>query len=716
MSGRPVTIRQSMLRNFAVLILLTSGTILLATWVAGSAAVEDLSKSLIERTATRTETELDRFFGTVQSNVMIGTDWVRGGILDPTDHEAMNTLFVPILRQYPQLSSMMVATSDGVEYLLLRDPLKPTAWTNRIVQAGTWGRRVFNRRWDTATGEVEEDFSELEYDPRNRIWYREALKAQAGKEVFWTEPVIFFITKDPGITAATHWEVDGTTYVVAFDLLLLDISRFTTDLPVSSRGTAFVLVEDTGSDELAVVGLPRDERYDTPAAIREALLFTPLETAVADTAATLPPAAGHSHPAMSAAVSAWAKVGKPETAFRFQAAGEPWWGGFHSYPLGKNTFRIGVVVPEQDFLGDVIRQRNITLAVSLVALAVALAMALAMARTYGRPLESLADSSRRIRGLDLDEHAAVESTLAEITQLAEAQQQMLSTLQSFAKYVPMEVVRELLRRGEVAQIGGTSESLTILFTDISGFTTIAEALGPEALTDHMADYFHEALTVLERHEATVDKLIGDAIVAFWGAPRPDAAHADHALAAVLEIQRQLAACNARWRQQGLPELHTRFGLATGRVIVGNVGARSRLSYTVLGDTVNLAARLEGINKFYGTDVLVSEEVRQTVTTPLDWRLVDLVAVKGKRQGKRIYEPLGPVGQTDRRRLDFARRYELAWAVYQNRQFGEALAMIETLQQDWPDDVSLTRLRQICAEYQQHPPPEDWDGVARMATK
>jgi adenylate cyclase len=477
-----------------------------------------------------------------------------------------------------------------------------------------------------------------------------------------------------------------------------------------------VLVEDTGSDELAVVGLPRDERYDTPAAIREALLFTPLETAVADTAATLPPAAGHSHPAMSAAVSAWAKVGKPETAFRFQAAGEPWWGGFHSYPLGKNTFRIGVVVPEQDFLGDVIRQRNITLAVSLVALAVALAMALAMARTYGRPLESLADSSRRIRGLDLDEHAAVESTLAEITQLAEAQQQMLSTLQSFAKYVPMEVVRELLRRGEVAQIGGTSESLTILFTDISGFTTIAEALGPEALTDHMADYFHEALTVLERHEATVDKLIGDAIVAFWGAPRPDAAHADHALAAVLEIQRQLAACNARWRQQGLPELHTRFGLATGRVIVGNVGARSRLSYTVLGDTVNLAARLEGINKFYGTDVLVSEEVRQTVTTPLDWRLVDLVAVKGKRQGKRIYEPLGPVGQTDRRRLDFARRYELAWAVYQNRQFGEALAMIETLQQDWPDDVSLTRLRQICAEYQQHPPPEDWDGVARMVTK
>ena len=116
------------------------------------------------------------------------------------------------------------------------------------------------------------------------------------------------------------------------------------------------------------------------------------------------------------------------------------------------------------------------------------------------------------------------------------------------------------------------------------------------------------------------------------------------------------------------------------------------------------------------DVLVSEDVKQAVTTPLDWRLVDLVAVKGKRQGKRIYEPLGPAGQTDPRRLDFARRYELAWAVSQNRQFGEALAMLETLQQDWPDEVSVRRLRQICAEYQQHPPPDDWDGVARMATK
>ncbi len=713
--SRPITIRQSMLRSLALLIALTSGTILVATWILGAAAVEDLSTSLIERTASRTETELDRFFGTVQANVRIGIDWAEAGILDPADHEAMNTLFVPILRQHPQLSSMMVANSRGEEYLLLRDPLDPDAWTNRIVRADDWGTRVFNRTWNTRTGDVGESFGELDYDPRRRIWFQEALKARASEEVFWTEPVIFFITKDPGITAATHWDVDDSTTVVAFDLLLLDVSRFTTSLPVSDNGTAFVLAERPGHD-LEVVGLPRERRFSSDAAIREALIFVPPDSAVADSAAQLPPASRVAAPGMAAAVEAWQAAEKPQKAFRFQSDGEAWWGGFHSYRLGENTFWIAVIVPEADFLGDVIRQRNVTLAVSLVALGAALLMALVMSRTYGQPLEALAQSSLRIRNLDLDSHDPVESTLAEVSQLAVAQQQMLATLQSFAKYVPVEVVRELVHRGEVAQIGGSSESLTILFTDISGFTTIAESMGAEALTAHMADYFRETLTILEAHGATVDKLIGDAIVAFWGAPRRDEQHAAHAMEAVLACMERLKECNSRWLAAGKPELHTRFGLSTGTVIVGNVGATSRLSYTVLGDTVNLAARLEGLNRFYGTEVLVSEETQAATGEAFAWRLVDLVAVKGKRVGKRIYEPLGPRGAVDPQRLAFTREYEAAWTTYQERRFDEALSAIDDLLAKWPEEASLLRLAEICRAYASSPPPADWDGVARMAMK
>lgn len=714
---QPISIRRSMLRNLALLIILTSGTILVASWITGAQAVEDLSRSLIDRTATRTETELDRFFGDVHSNVIIGTDWARAGILDPTDHEAMNTLFVPILRQHPQLSSMMVATSEGVEYLLLRDPIDSNVWTNRIVQADAWGMRVFNRTWNSTTGESQEGFGELDYDPRQRIWYREALEARPGQEVFWTRPVIFFITKDPGITAATHWVADGRTYVVAFDLLLLDISRFTARFPVSDGGTAFVLAEGDAADSpLKVVGLPRDEHHGDDASIRDALMFLPPDAAVADADAQLPPADTLAAPGVAGAVDRWLGRGKPEQAFRFRSGGAAWWGGFHSYPLGDNTLWIGVVVPERDFLGDIVRQRNVTLIVSLAALLVALVMALVMSRNYGRPLEALAHSSRRIRKLDLEDHRPINSSLAEVSQLAEAQQQMLSALQSFSKYVPMEVVRELVHRGEVAQIGGSSESLTILFTDISGFTSIAEQMTPEALTSHMAEYFNEMLGILSCHGATVDKLVGDAIVAFWGAPRRDPDHAVHAMTAVMECVERLAECNTGWTERGLPVLRTRFGLSTGTVIVGNVGSESRLNYTVLGDTVNLAARLEALNRAYGTEVLVDEGMKDATELRFDWRLVDLVAVKGKERAVRVYEPLGPVGETDEERLDFARSYEHAWSLYQDRRFADALSAVHELLRNRPDDPSLARLRYVCEEYASKPPPVDWDGVARMTTK
>ncbi len=713
--NRPITIRVSMLRNLSLLIVLTSGTILVATWFAGAQAVEDLSKSLIDRTAARTETELDRFFGAVRSNVLIGGRWAYSEILDPTDADAMNTLFVPILEQHPQLSSMMVATSEGVEYLLLRDPLDPNAWTNRIVQADAWGTRVFNSTWNSATGDLDEGFGDLPYDPRTRIWYREAMESLPG-EVVWTRPVIFFVTKDAGITAATRCVVGARTYVVAFDLLLLDISRFTTRLPVSAHGTAFVLSDRTGGESLRVVGLPRDEAYAADASIRDALTFLPPDRAVVDADAELPPVHALGARGVAAAVDRWIGRGKPEQAFRFSDDGDSWWGGFHAYTLGENTFWIGVVVPERDFLGEVARLRHVTLIVSLAALLGALVMALLMSRNYGRPLEALADSSRRIRSLDLDAHEPVRSRLAEVSQLAEAQRQMLSALQSFARYVPMEVVRELVRRGEVARIGGSSESLTILFTDIRGFTSIAEEMTPEALTRHMADYFNELLSILQRHGATVDKLVGDAIVAFWGAPRRDPDHAVHAMTAVMACVDRLAECNARWTEAGLPALRTRFGLSTGTVIVGNVGAESRLSYTVLGDTVNLAARLEGRNCAYGTEVLVCAGVRAASEPLYDWRLVDLVAVKGKRRAQHIYEPLGAAGRTDEERLAFARAYEVAWSLYRERRFVDALAVIHDLRRGWPEDPSLSRLRFVCEECARTPPPRGWDGVARMQTK
>lgn len=425
----------------AVLVALIGVMILAATWLSANRTIEVLSSSLIERTADHTERELDRFFGAVRADVLNGRAWAERGMLDATDHEAMNALFVPILEQHPQVSSMMVADSDGAEYLLLRDPLDPGKWTNRVVQADAWGDRVLNREWDAVSGEAQEDFGELDYDPRTRVWYQRALETTDSEPVYWTEPVIFFITKDPGITASTHLSLEGDTpqtTVVAFDLLLMDISRFTSRLQISPRGMAFVLVEDEESGTLQVVGLPSDPRYEDDAAIRDALMFVPPRSAVADAEAQLPTPEQLEVPAVTLATESWTTKGTPRQPLRFQADGESWWGGFRPFELGDNKFWIAVVVPEEDLSSGLRLQQYLLSGVVLAALAAGISRAYWLARRFGRPIEALVRQSERISKGDLEPGPKVVSSIDEIRRLSEAHDEMREGLEAVIKLEKLE--------------------------------------------------------------------------------------------------------------------------------------------------------------------------------------------------------------------------------------------------------------------------------------
>jgi adenylate cyclase len=343
-------------------------------------------------------------------------------------------------------------------------------------------------------------------------------------------------------------------------------------------------------------------------------------------------------------------------------------------------------------------------------------MAIRMARRYSQPLERLASRSRRLRDLDLINYHPVESRLAEVNQLSEAHGQMLTAMQSFAKYTPIEVVRELLKRGEVAKIGGRTASLTLLFSDIRGFTTIAEGMDPQALADHMAEYFEEVLRVLRQNKATIDKFVGDAVVAFWGAPTPDPNHTQNAVQGVLRCSARLAQLNRDWEERGLPPLPTCFGLTTGSVVVGNIGSRSRLSYTVLGDAANLASRIEGINRLYGTEILAEEVVTKEAGDSFAWRFVDRVTVKGKSEAVRINELLGLKDEVPRERLQFAAEYEKALNLYHTRDFSGALEILERFGKPFAEDLSVNRLAGFCRGFLLHPPPADWDGVSHLEAK
>lgn len=434
-----------MLGNLVALVALTGGAVLIASWVSAERTVEDLARLLIEPTTRRTAAELDRFFGEVRGRVLVGRGWAQRGRLDPTDYAALNDIFVPILEQHPQLSSMMVADSNGVEYLLLRDALNPHVWHNRVVQADALGTRVFNRRWDTQTGQVEEGFGELDYDPRRRIWYEEALLTTGSEPVFWTAPVIFFITKDPGITASTHLTFNDAdadsgdyTQVVAFDLLLLDIARFTSRQRVSEHGRAFVLVEREGEEGLRVVGLPRDERYGDDEALKQALMIVPAESAVVDSAARLPTASEIGVPALEHSIRAWGAGKRPVLPFEYQSGGETWLAGFQPYSVGKNTFWIGVALPQRDLLGGVRKHRVTLLVIVLLILVVGVVRAIALARRFSGPVESLVRETVRMSEGDLEPGDSIQSRVREFRRLAEAQEGMREGLKARMKLEKVE--------------------------------------------------------------------------------------------------------------------------------------------------------------------------------------------------------------------------------------------------------------------------------------
>jgi adenylate cyclase len=224
------------------------------------------------------------------------------------------------------------------------------------------------------------------------------------------------------------------------------------------------------------------------------------------------------------------------------------------------------------------------------------------------------------------------------------------------------------------------------------------------------------LSELGRTEATVDKLIGDAIVAFWGAPNDDPDFIRHCVEAVVNSMSALERFNADSEARGLPRLDTCFGLGTGSVVVGNVGSRTRLNYTALGDTMNLTSRLEGLNRIYGTGAIAMERLVQRAGSDYLFRRLDRVAVKGRKEPETIYELVGRAQEVSEERRRFVQRYESAFDLYQQREFAGAIGILESLRHDYPDDLSVARLLQSCAHCLETPPDPSWDGVTRYDIK
>jgi len=281
---------------------------------------------------------------------------------------------------------------------------------------------------------------------------------------------------------------------------------------------------------------------------------------------------------------------------------------------------------------------------------------------------------------------------------------------AFGHYVSPRVVSQLIDNPAKLSLKGEQKNLTVLFSDIRGFTTISEQMSSEQLSFFMNEYLTTMSNCIIAHGGTVDKFIGDAIMAIWGAPLDDRDHAIHALQAAMNMMAQLKQTRQDYARRGLPVIDIGIGINTGIMSVGNFGSHARFDYTVMGDNVNLASRLEGANKDYGTHVIISEFTRAQLGDQFFCRFIDKVRVKGKNKAVNIYEPLAE-GRPDSALIKEVEIFESAVADYRDQKFQRAKDVIEALYRNNPLRLYAIYLHRINA-YFNSPPPADWDGVER----
>lgn len=285
----------------------------------------------------------------------------------------------------------------------------------------------------------------------------------------------------------------------------------------------------------------------------------------------------------------------------------------------------------------------------------------------------------------------------------------------FSQYIPPELVEEMDERQEGYSMESDNRELTVLFSDVREFTSIAEKLNPKELSRLMNEFLTPMTRVIHQHRGTIDKYMGDAIMAFWGAPLRDPEHARHAVEAALDMQRTLARLNADFTARGWPALRMGIGLNSGAMSVGDMGSEFRRAYTVMGDAVNLGSRLEGLTKQYGTDIVCSETVRAALP---DYAFLELdrVRVKGKGKPVAIYEPLGPRAALDGRLKALLARHTQALACYRAQQWDSAEREFFALQQAFPERPLYRLYLDRIAGFRTQPPQADWDGVYSYSTK
>ncbi|MCP4751447.1 MAG: CHASE2 domain-containing protein [Proteobacteria bacterium] len=287
---------------------------------------------------------------------------------------------------------------------------------------------------------------------------------------------------------------------------------------------------------------------------------------------------------------------------------------------------------------------------------------------------------------------------------------------AFGQYLSPDVIDALVDDPEKLSLGGERREMTAFFSDVQGFSTISESLTPDELVQLLNKYLTAMCNIIADHNGTIDKFEGDAIIAFWGAPMNQPDHAKLSCFATVDMQKQLVAMREEWMKEGMPRILVRMGINSGPMVVGNMGSEKRMDYTIMGDSVNLAARLEGANKFYKNFSMISEATYKQAKDFIDVRELDTIRVVGKNEPITVYDLLDRKNQVGGKLADMVEKYLQGLDLYKQLKFQDAIPVFESALELYPQDGPSLTYVERCREYLENPPSDDWDGVYTHTSK
>jgi adenylate cyclase len=527
-----------------------------------------------------------------------------------------------LLEQTPELDSLDVATDDGHLVSAMRYPAPALRQVLRSPEFSTetW---QYKRSPDAEGGDAKQRFATTniaayrsDYDPTQRTWFVDALKA---KGPTWTAPFLSAAAQELAISHALpagRLDDEGRTQhmVVAANVSLGHLSKLVRIFGELGHGDSALLSAD--HHVLA--------RSDRPHVVRQ------LESPDTDDAVL-----GALHAHMLAAGTAG---GVQDMAFSVAYRDRRYL--VQTSHIPSTQWQLVSWEPEDLLLGDL--QRTVLWALLLIFafLGVAMFISLRLSKLVTRPIENLSRVARRIGRLELDDLPLEASRVLEIQHLNQALAESARSLQAFSKFVPVDIIKQLVAQGQALAPGGSPRRITAMFTDVEGFTSISESLDADVLVKQLTEYFNLAARIFARHGGVVDKYMGDGIMVLWGAPADLEDAAYRACLAALELHAEMSELNGKWHAEGLREFRTRIGIHTGLVIAGVLGSSDRLSYTAVGDVINVASRIEGANKDLGTRTLISEATFAALGGRIAARRIEeMIELRGRHTRMVLYELL-----------------------------------------------------------------------------